>query len=494
MTSDDAKALKRKLLLLLSLFILARIILLILAPHDDPSEARYAEIARKMVETGNWITPQHDYGVPFWAKPPLSMWLSALGMECFGVNEFGSRIFTFLGAIGILLLVGRFAARTWSSAAGLSSALILMAMPLFFYCSAAVMTDLSLLFGVTLSMIAFIRSIRETSRTWGYLFFAGLAIGLLAKGPLALVIIAVPICGWTFLTRSYRSMWKSIPWIGGSVAMILLVLPWYIMAEHRTPGFLNYFIIGEHWNRFFKTGWSGDLYGKAHAEAPGTIWFYALLATFPLCIGLFALPFRNWRSFPRWLRDDHGLGLYLTLWAVWPLLFFTPARNVIATYPLPALPAIALLLARICHRPAAGKFHPLHPSIIAVSLFLVAGFSSLSLFFPEKSPKHSERELVRLFESLRQTEDGLIYYGRRKYSAEFYSSGSAGNTRSPEILADLLRKSGTLYVAISPSSFGKLPVGIRRQLRLVASFGEHASLYREQPPGDFGELLEASAN
>src|SRR6185369_1388999 len=57
-------------------------------PLMDSTESRYAEIARKMQETGNWITPQFDYGVPFWGKPPLSTWLAAAAMSLFGVNEF----------------------------------------------------------------------------------------------------------------------------------------------------------------------------------------------------------------------------------------------------------------------------------------------------------------------------------------------------------------------------------------------------------------------
>ena len=81
--------------------------MMVFFPHTDTSESRYAEISRKMVETGDWITPQFDYGIPFWAKPPLSMWMSALGIELFGVNEFGSRIFIFLAAMGILALVAR---------------------------------------------------------------------------------------------------------------------------------------------------------------------------------------------------------------------------------------------------------------------------------------------------------------------------------------------------------------------------------------------------
>ena len=63
-----------------------------LYPLGDTTEARYSEIARKMVETGNWITPQFDYGVPFWGKPPLSTWTRAASFELFGVSEFAARL------------------------------------------------------------------------------------------------------------------------------------------------------------------------------------------------------------------------------------------------------------------------------------------------------------------------------------------------------------------------------------------------------------------
>jgi 4-amino-4-deoxy-L-arabinose transferase-like glycosyltransferase len=72
--------------------IVLRGILNAIVPLMDKTEARYAEIARIMQETNNYITPQIDYGVPFWAKPPLSTWLSALSMEVFGVNEFAVRL------------------------------------------------------------------------------------------------------------------------------------------------------------------------------------------------------------------------------------------------------------------------------------------------------------------------------------------------------------------------------------------------------------------
>ncbi|NMS31044.1 ArnT family glycosyltransferase, partial [Vibrio parahaemolyticus] len=82
---------KTHLWLLLAFALLLRLISLAAYPLMDTTEARYGEMARLMVETGNWLTPQFDYGVPFWGKPPLFTWMSAYGIELFGLNEFAVR-------------------------------------------------------------------------------------------------------------------------------------------------------------------------------------------------------------------------------------------------------------------------------------------------------------------------------------------------------------------------------------------------------------------
>lgn len=478
-----------------ALIVAIRIVLLIFAPHQDPSEARYAEISRKMVETHNWITPQHDYGVPFWAKPPLSMWMSATGIRMFGANEFGSRIFIFIAAIAVLALVAKMASREWSRQSGIAAASILMGMPLFFYCSAAVMTDLPLLLGTTLAMAGFHFCLKNQSKGWGYAFFIGLAIGLLAKGPLALVIALPPVAGWTLLTRNWRKAGTSVPWITGILLMLALSVPWYVAAEIRTPGFLNYFILGEHWHRFFDSSWKGDLYGKAHAASPGMIWVFLIAGSFPWCLGLLTLPLRGWKSSKAWMMENQAIGLYLLLWFVWPIAFFTPAKNVIATYPLPALPAAALLIAGLAHRrqteAPAMRFDPLHPAFGSIGLALAAVALTVTLVFPQKSPKGSERALVRCFFTECEPGDRLIYYGHRKYSSEFYSAGTAANTRSADTLEAQLDLPGKLYAAMTPSAYLRLPYGIQHRFRLLGSFAGTPSLYRESSPD---EHLEVSSN
>jgi len=471
---------QRRIALFLGALIFCRVILLIFAPLGDPSESRYAEISRKMVETSNWVTPQFDYGVPFWAKPPLSLWVSALGIEVFGANHFGSRIFIFISALCVLLVVARAAREEFQSIKmGWIAATLLMACPLFFFCSAAVMTDLMLMLGTTLTMVGFRLALEKKSRCWGYLFFIGLVIGLLAKGPLTLVVAGPPIFVYCLITRQWRHVWRQVPWIFGTVLVLVLTLPWYLLAELRTPGFIDYFIVGEHIRRFTVKSWAGDRYGGAHSKPLGMIWAYVLLATFPWCLGLLAAPLRRWRNFQSWAMADNGRGLYWLLWALWPVAFFTPARNIIATYPLPALPAIVLLLTDICnrHERQSQRFHPLHPTLVTVSAVLMVLGMWFLYSLPTNPSISSEINTVKYYLSNKDKGDRLVYYHMRKFSAEFYTAGKIKNTESTEVLLEWMKAPGRLFVAADPRYVTKLPAVTKDKLKLLITWNKKSALY-----------------
>ncbi|MEI6605453.1 MAG: glycosyltransferase family 39 protein [Verrucomicrobiota bacterium] len=475
----------RWVVLFLGGLVLCRLLLLLFAPMCDPSEARYAEMSRVMVQSGDWVTPHFAPGVPFWAKPPLSMWASAAGIVCFGPNHFGARIFTFVAALGVLGMVARAARHEFQSAAmGWVAAGLLMASPLFYYCSAAVMTDLFLVLGTTITLVAFRMALEKSSRAWGYGFFLGLSIGLLAKGPLTLVLAGPPIFGYCLLTCQWRHLWQRIPWLSGTLLMLLVSVPWYLLAENHTPGFLDYFIVGEHIRRFTVAAWAGDKYGSAHSKPIGTIWLFALLATFPWCFGLLAAPLRQWHNFRGWAMAANGRGLYLLLWALWPLVFFTTARNIIATYPLPALPAIALLLTEIYWRRSsrvqAPRWHPLHPALVSVS----SGVVLLSVVFafaaPQLAPGITERELVHCYQAHRTSDDSLLYFQKRKFSAEFYTGGEAANTDSLDVLQQRMQGPGKLFLAIDAKHFAQLPPAVQASFTLLGQWGKQSALYLQR--------------
>lgn len=95
-----------------------------LYPLMDTSEARYGEMARKMLELGDWVTPMFDYGVPFWGKPPLAFWSQALAMQLLGINEFAVRLPAWLFHVASCLILIRFAREEYDERSGLLAAIL----------------------------------------------------------------------------------------------------------------------------------------------------------------------------------------------------------------------------------------------------------------------------------------------------------------------------------------------------------------------------------
>ena len=167
-------------------------------PLLDKTEARYAEIARLMYETNEWIVLQIDYGIPFWAKPPLSTWLSAISINLFGVNEIATRLPSFLLCIVILIILGKFVKK--SAYSFYLPAFILLTTPEFLIHMGVVSTDVTLTFSITLIMLSFWKAMQNDQKTfWNYLFFFGVGLGLLSKGPIALILTGPPIFIWCLL-------------------------------------------------------------------------------------------------------------------------------------------------------------------------------------------------------------------------------------------------------------------------------------------------------
>ncbi len=467
-----------------------RIVASILVPLTDTTEARYGEIARKMLETGDWITPQHDYGVPFWAKPPLSTWLSAASMKLFGVNEFAARLPSLLLAVAMLALVWLWVAPRRGRDFALTTCAVLASMVLFFMAGGAVMTDSSLAFCTTLTMIAFWQALHAPQKYWGYLFFVGLGIGLLAKGPLVGVLTFLPILPWMVLRNNWRSVWDRIPWVSGSLLMLAIGVPWYLIAEHKTPGFLAYFILGEHFGRFLNPGWDGDKYGHAHAEPLGMIWLYWLGAAFPWSFAIIASAAKRAQQWREWLCDDSGLISYLAMWSFTSLVFFTFAHNIIWPYPLPALPAFAILTVELWSRWHAASTvdatakQPLSPRLLAaclatpIILLLLTGIYTAG---QEGLLKSSQKDSAQFYLQARPTTDsGLYYFHRRYYSGEFYSTGKARVAQADDI-DGLLHNDTVDFLVIQQRDLRRLPEAQRAQFKTAAQFGVFVIL-QEAPP------------
>jgi 4-amino-4-deoxy-L-arabinose transferase-like glycosyltransferase len=416
-------------LIVLGCALTVRLAAMAIFPLTDTTEARYGEIARLMLETRDWITPYFDYGVPFWGKPPLAIWLQAGAFRLLGVNEFAGRLPSLLAIMACMACVYRYPCPAWTRRAGVWTLIVFFTSALAYIAAGAIQVDAFLALGTTLSMVSLADSLRTPRSGWCYLFFVGLAIGLLTKGPIAMVLVAGPVCIWATITWQWPAVWRVVPWGRGTLLTAALALPWYGLAELKTPGFLYYFLIGEHWLRYTQPGWTGDLYGSAHKHPFGTIWLLWLGAAFPW--GLVAL----WKLLPSLWTGDRLRALagvaresdtaYLLAWAVFPMIFFTFAGNVLWTYVLPGLPAFAVLLGVTLAQAGETRRTPWPPMAHLAWIAPVVLAAVVAVVQVEPSLINTEKYLVQFYNENRRESSTLTYIGDRPFSARFYSRGKA---------------------------------------------------------------------
>ena len=459
----------------------------------DPTESRYAEIARQMFALDDWVTPWIAPGVPFWGKPPFSFWMSAASFELFGVSDFTARLPHWIGGLLVAWLTWQWLSLRSRREAALAVALLAGSL-LFFVAAGAVMTDMALAVGLMAVMRGYWLALYGPPAHRGreqILMFAGLAIGLLAKGPIALMA-AAPIAVHAWRSRQSVRVLREIPWVRGGLAVIACVLPWYLAAEARTPGFLQYFIVGEHWQRFVDSGWQGDLYGHTHAFPHGTIWPFAVLAFLPWSIVIPAIAWKRRGSTAAVPPEDRELNVYLWLWALVPCAVFTLSGNILWTYVLPAIPALAMLSAMFLARLPAGAA-PERTVAAGIGVTVVATLALVAAFNMGGWDDH--RSMKSLVAEYRRAARGepLVFFRQVPYSASFYSGGAAELAREPADLKSRLEH-GSAYVVIRSRHRARLPGDLARELHLVREIDEYALYAGGRTSGQASRLAAKRAS
>ena len=448
-------------LVLISILVI-RLLFLGAYPLADTTEARYGEMGRLILDTGDWITPQISNGVPFWGKPPLSFWLTAVSYKLLGVNEFSARLPSFLLSVLVIVLVWKTAIFQADRSTALMACAVMASSVVFWVSSGAVMTDLCLMAGTTISMMVFWRCVKSPCRKeygWGILFFVGLAIGLMAKGPIAAILVFLPVLTWSLVQKDRSVILKKLPWATGGMVTLLLTLPWYWMAEMKTPGFLEYFFVGEHIKRFLVPGWTGDLYGSGHSQPKGMIWLFWLIGDFPWSF-ILAFQIKNKtirQKITAKIKEKDGWYLYLVLWAAAPMIFFTLAGNILWVYVLPGIPAFSLLAAEILRLHGNEKHHKVikKASGVMAAVFLMVSFVVLLGVGPAQK---SQKQMIEIFNRLNNGSEGkLSYLFKRPFSAEFYSRGSAAEIISASQLNALFANTHKDYLVIKKRYLQQIP-------------------------------------
>jgi len=466
---------EQKIMLTLVFLLICRVLSMSLMPLNDSTEARYAEIAREMAETGQWITPMLDYTTPFLGKPPLSFWLTAGSMKLFGLSEGIVRLSSLVLSILTLVCVGvvyrkQSTTKAWIAVLALASSVF------FFIDAGAVMTDPALIFSTTLAMVAFWQ-VMTKKRAWdSHLYFIALGIGLLAKGPVALVLTVGSVLLWVAFQNKWREMYQNIRWGYGILITTAIALPWYILAEIHNPGFLNYFIIGEHFGRYLQSSWQGDKYGYVHAVPQGMIWLYALAGTFPwtpVAIHGFVSNRNKLNQLFSKLKNSAWMS-YLVAFILFPLMFFSLSKNIIYTYAFPTLAPLALLFAELMAK-QLSKEPRLQKTWLTLSALIGIVFLGVTWCFfahPEIISK-SQKNIVRVWEDKKEPSSQHLYYWSQKaapYSAWFYSRGKVSSLADASNFCELLKSSEKTYVVMNTREAFDFPACADAQLQAMQTF------------------------
>ncbi len=302
----------------------------------EPDEGRYAEIPREMLERGDWIVP-HLQAEPYLDKPPLMYWLVMASYSIFGVHDWAARIPPALAIHATILslyLIGR---RSLGERPAFWAALLLSVTPGFITMGRLLILDGLLAACTTIAVLAAFEAVRGNSLKRGWWLLAALAVGfgVLTKGPVAIILVVIPI--WLFRRlegASCRIGWKNVAIFA---ALSLAVnLPWYLAIGIREPRFLRYFLWEHNVVRFVQP-----------FDHIRPVWFYIPILIGGMLpaslLGFGFLRFLLSSNSERSRRRSAEMGFFI-LAGSWCVFFFSMSGSKLPTYILPAFPLLMLAI------------------------------------------------------------------------------------------------------------------------------------------------------
>ena len=325
------------------------------APLFDVDEGAFAEATREMLASGDWLHTTLQ-GLDRFDKPILVYWLQGVSMALFGVEAWAARVPSALCAFATALVVGRFAAQRYGRQVGWLAAFVLSTCLGFLSIGRAATADslLNLLLVLTgLSLWHFVESGNRSALYWAS-GWAGL--GLLAKGPVALLVPGAAFCIWSMFHDRGRTIVRALRDPVAWCIVLAVALPWYAYAIHRHgDAFIQGFFMKHNVGRF-----TGPMQGH------GGSWAYYLLVWPLLCLPwsvLLVVVLRRSRAL--W-RDP--LSRFLWIWSVFVLVFFSFSGTKLPHYLLYGTVPMVILMARALPDLSANTMRALWVSMMAICL------------------------------------------------------------------------------------------------------------------------------
>ncbi|MDE1184414.1 glycosyltransferase family 39 protein [Paraburkholderia sp.] len=332
-----------------------------LLPSD---EGRYAEMAREMFATGDWITPRYN-GYKYFEKPPLQTWANALTFAWFGLGEWQARLYTALTGFAGVLLIGYTGARVFNAATGVFAAIVLATSPYWNLLGHFNTLDMGLSFWMELTMCALLLAQRPNLpiaqvRGWMWVCWGSMALAVLSKGLVGLILPGAVLVLYTLVARDW-ALWKRLHLIGGLIVFFAIATPWFVLVQDRNPEFLNFFFIVQQFKRYL----------TPEQNRPGAFYYFVpvLLIGFLPWLSVSVQSVRHALRVP---RQPNGFAptLLLLVWSAFIFLFFSASHSKLLSYTLPIAPALALLIG--LYLPLVAP-QTLRRHLAGYAVFLVAG-------------------------------------------------------------------------------------------------------------------------
>lgn len=493
---------KQKIFLLIIGLLTLHIVLSAFIPLTDPSEARYAMIAKDMAASNDYVTPRiwiEGKLLPFMGKPPLGFWLIAASVEIFGANEFAVRLPAFIASLLLLMIMFHTLKRYAGIYQAVTATLITATSAGFYILAGVVLVDMWLcLFaiGAVFWYYAFIQEKdKKLKKHFSLLVFFFLACAFLTKGPVGLVYFGLPVFFWTLLSNRWDTL-KDHAWITGILLFLAMIIPWFIFAEKATPGFCEYFFVNENYKRFVTPNY-GDLYsGTSHTTPKGMAFLYSLAVCLPWCLVLlvfYSIKKKNRLAILTAFKQgcinikqcclkhkepDFDLFLVGTLAVT---LFWSLASQVMLYYLILVTPLFGAWCARVLADNRISSKIIIRISVSLLVLYAIAIIPAFFIIKKEKSTKDIVNQALALRENNR-LEGKLIFAREIPYSAYFYGDTTILPHEKELVNNSMLRSSqntGDVYI-LKKKYVQRLPIDMQQLFEIKYKDRNWSLLTRKQ--------------
>jgi 4-amino-4-deoxy-L-arabinose transferase-like glycosyltransferase len=376
-----------------------------------PDEGRYSMVAWEMFGSGRWAVPTLD-GLPFFHKPPLFYWIATAAMHLLGPTPMAMRVPSLLGATAaataLLLFLRRWdAPRTahWTLA-------VLATQPFFFVGAQFANLDMLVAGCIACTVLLAAHAVLldmagQPSQRFVAAAWLCAALGVLAKGLIGAVLPALVIVAWLTAMRRPRAALRLLS-APGLALFAAVVMPWFVEMQLRYPGFLHYFFVYHHLQRFAQGGFN-------NVEP---MWYY------PVAVALLALPSSialPW-AMKRWTAHASAqqtptapVARLMWCWLAVIVLFFSIPQSKPVGYAMPALAPLAWI---VTDAALAQRWGERFLALCAGAAAAVVVASTLGVAVVHR---HSHEIVGSALRTQRHAGEPVVYLDMNPYDVAFYA-------------------------------------------------------------------------